>query len=83
MIFWICGINLDRMNENKKDKPHSFPDSFLLIIGDMRVYFHLPYRQTVGIIKTPGKNRPVHPIKLLTDLQNKNKQIGYSKQEVR
>ena len=54
--------NLDRMNENKKGKPYSFPDSFLLyIIGYMRIYFHLPYRQTEGIIKATGKNLPDHP----------------------
>ena len=53
--------NLDKMNENKKGKPYSFPDSFLLIIGYMRIYFHLPYRQTEGTIKATGKNLPVHP----------------------
>ncbi len=53
--------NLDKMNEIKKGKPYSFPDSFLLIIGYMRIYFHLPYRQTEGIIKATGKNLPVHP----------------------
>ncbi len=30
----------------KKVKQYSFPDSFILIIGYIRVYFHLPYRQT-------------------------------------
>ena len=49
------------MNENKKGKPYSFPDSFLLNVGYMRIYFHLPYRQTEGIIKATGKNLPVHP----------------------
>ncbi len=53
--------NLDRMNENEKGKPYSFPNSFLLIIGYMRIYFHLPYRQTEGIIKASGKNLPNHP----------------------
>ncbi len=27
----------------------------------MRIYFHLPYRQTEGIIKATGKNLPDHP----------------------
>jgi hypothetical protein len=27
----------------------------------MRIYFHLPYRQTEGIIKATGKNFPNHP----------------------
>ena len=40
----------------KKGKPYSFPDSFILIIGYMRIYFHLPYRQTEGLIKSAGKN---------------------------
>ena len=53
--------NLDRMNENKKGKPYSFPDSFIHIIGYMRIYFHMPYRQTEGIIKATGKNLPDHP----------------------
>jgi hypothetical protein len=27
----------------------------------MRIYFHLPYRQTEGVIKATGKNLPGHP----------------------
>ncbi len=47
------------MNENKKGKKYKFPDSFILIIGHIRVYLHLPYRQTEGIIKaTVGKSIP-------------------------
>ena len=57
----VWDVNLYRMNENKKGKPYSFPDSFLLIVGYMRIYFHLPYRHTEGIIKATGKNLPVHP----------------------
>jgi hypothetical protein len=49
------------MNENKKGKPYSFPDSFIHIIGYIRIYFHMPYRQTKGIIKATGKNLPRHP----------------------
>jgi transposase len=52
---------LDRMNESKKGRPYSFPDSFILVIGYMRAYFHLPYRQTEGIIKATGKSLPHHP----------------------
>jgi hypothetical protein len=52
--------NRDRMNENKKGKPYSFPDSFILIIGYIRIYFHLSYRQTEGVIKATGKNLPDH-----------------------
>jgi hypothetical protein len=52
--------NLDKMNENKKGKPYSFPDSFILIISYIRIYFYLPYRQTEGVIKSTGKNLPDH-----------------------
>jgi hypothetical protein len=53
--------DLARMNENKNGKKYKFPDSFILIIGYMRIYFHLHYRQTEGIIKATGKNLPAHP----------------------
>ncbi len=51
---------LDKMNKNKKGKPYSFPDPFILIIGYIRIYFHLPYRQT-DESKPLIKNLPVHP----------------------
>jgi hypothetical protein len=52
---------LDRMNKNKKGKPFEFPDSFILVISHIRLCFHLPYRQTEGIIKATGKSLPSHP----------------------
>jgi hypothetical protein len=52
---------LEGMNESKKGRPYSFPESFILVIGYMRIYFHLPYRQTEGIIKATGKSLPNHP----------------------
>lgn len=52
---------LARMNENKKGKPFTFPGSFILAVGHIRVYFHLPYRQTGGTIKATGKSLPSHP----------------------
>jgi len=52
---------LARMNENKKGKPFTFPGSFILVVGHIRLYFHLPYRQTEGIIKATGKSLPNHP----------------------
>ncbi len=54
--------DLATMNENKKGKRYKIPDSFILVIDHIRVFFHLPYRQTEGIIKTTiGKNIPDHP----------------------
>ncbi len=50
-----------RMNENKNGKKYKFPDSYILVIGHIRLCFHLPYRQTEGIIKATGKSLPDHP----------------------
>ena len=57
----IWDNDLARMNENKNGKKYQFPDSFILVIGHIRIYFHLPYRQTEGIIKATGKSLPDHP----------------------
>jgi len=43
--------DLAKMNENKKGKKYQFPNSFILVIGYIHYSFHLPYRQTEGIIK--------------------------------
>ncbi len=65
MIFLMYGwyLELEKINKNTKDKPSSFPDSFILVIGYMRTYLHLLHidRQTEGIIKATGKNLPSHP----------------------
>ena len=53
--------NLDRINENKKGKSYPFTESFIIVIGYIRAYFRLPYRQTERIIKVIGKNFPYHP----------------------
>jgi Transposase DDE domain len=55
------GYELDRMNEGKKGKPFVFPNSFILVIGYIRHSFHLPYRQTEGVIKATGKRLPSKP----------------------
>jgi hypothetical protein len=57
----IWDNDLANMNENKNGKKYQFPDSFIIVIGHIRVYFHLPYRQTEGIIKATGKSLPDHP----------------------
>ena len=36
------------MNHGKVGQPHAYPDSFIQLLGYMRAYFHLPYRQTEG-----------------------------------
>jgi IS5 family transposase len=52
---------LAKMNENKKGRKFIYPESFILAVGYVRIYLHLPYRQTEGIIKATGKNLPSHP----------------------
>ncbi len=49
---------LNKMNEGKKGKPFAFPSSFILAIGYIRYSFHLPYRQTEGIINATRKRLP-------------------------
>ena len=38
------------MNHGKVGEPYDYPDSFMQFLGYMRVYFHLPYRQTEGVV---------------------------------
>jgi hypothetical protein len=52
---------LERMNNNTLGKPSLFPNPFILAIGYIRYSFHLPYRQTEGIIRVTGKNLPEKP----------------------
>jgi transposase len=52
---------LTKMNENKKGRKFVYPDSFIPAVGYVRIYFHLPYRQTEGIIKATGMSLPSHP----------------------
>ena len=41
---------LSQMNLGKVGEPYDYPDSFIQILGYMRAYFHLPYRQTQGVV---------------------------------
>ena len=42
-------IELKEMNKDKIGEPFHYPDTFLLVLGYAKVYFHLSYRQTEGI----------------------------------
>jgi hypothetical protein len=37
------------MNKDRVGEPFSYPNTFLLLLGYAKAYFHLPYRQTEGI----------------------------------
>ena len=41
---------LSQMNFGKVAEPYCYPDSFIQLLGYMRAYFHLPYRQTQGVV---------------------------------
>jgi len=42
-----CGdTELKEMNKDKVGDPFHYPNTFLLLIGYAKAYFHLPYRQT-------------------------------------
>ena len=47
---------LEEMNENKKGRKFVYPDSFIKLLGCMRAYFHLPYRQTEGVEREHASN---------------------------
>lgn len=50
---------LDNMNNGKEGASYRYPDSFVELIGYMRVYFHLPYRQTEGVVNKAHSNKKV------------------------
>ncbi len=52
---------LEAMNRGKIGGPFQYPDTFVLMLGYAKAYFHLPYRQTEGIIKATGKWLPSNP----------------------
>ena len=49
-------IELDEMNEGKEGRKFVYPGSFIKLLGYMRAYFHLPYRQTEGIVRAHASN---------------------------
>ena len=47
---------LENMNKNKKGRKFVYPDSFIKSLGYMKAYFHLPYRQTEGVVREHASN---------------------------
>ena len=39
------------MNKEKEGRKFVYPDSFIKLLAYMRIYFHLPYRQTEGVVR--------------------------------
>ena len=48
---------LSQMNLGKVGEPYDYPDSFMQLLGYMRAYFHLPYRQTQGVVIAHASNK--------------------------
>jgi uncharacterized protein YukJ len=48
---------LKEMNKDKVGEPFHYPNTFLLLLGYAKVYFHLPYRQTEGIVQGHAKGK--------------------------
>jgi hypothetical protein len=45
------------MNEGREGAAYRYPDSFVQLLGYMRVYFHLPYTQTEGVVRVHVNNK--------------------------
>lgn len=48
---------LNEMNKDKVGEPFHYPNTFLLLLGYAKAYFHLPYRQTEGIALGHAKGK--------------------------
>jgi hypothetical protein len=48
---------LKEMNKDKVGEPFHYPDTFVLLLGYAKAYFHLPYRQTEGIAQGHAKGK--------------------------
>lgn len=48
---------LDSMNNGKRGAQYLYPDSFIQLLGYMRAYFHLPYRQAEGVVMAHAGNK--------------------------
>jgi IS5 family transposase len=52
---------LSQMNQGKVGEPYCYPESFIQLLGYMRAYFHLPYRQTQGVVTAHSDKVPITP----------------------
>jgi Transposase DDE domain len=48
---------LETMNRGKVGEPFAYPNSFLQLLGYIRAYFHLPYRQTEGVVRAHAEKK--------------------------
>ena len=67
---------LKEMNKDKIGEPFHYPNTFLLLLGHAKAYFHLPYRQTEGITQAYAKWKV--PSIFIYNNEQKDKQARYS-----
>ena len=48
---------LERMNQGKRGAAYGYPDSFVQLLGYVKAYLHLPYRQTEGVVRAHAANK--------------------------
>ena len=48
---------LKRMNKGKRGGAYGCPDSFVQLLGYVKVYLHLPYRQTEGVVRAHAASK--------------------------
>jgi hypothetical protein len=48
---------LKEMDKDKVGEPFHYPNTFLLLLGYTKVYFHLPYKQTESIAQGHAKGK--------------------------
>ena len=63
---------LEKMNQGKEGRKFVYPDSFIKLPGYMRAYFHLPYRQTEGVVREHASNT----LPSIPDYSNINRRIN-------
>ena len=82
---------LKEMNQGKIGEPFHYPNTFLLLLGYAKTYFHLPFRQTEGIVQGHAKgklpsipdyttiNRRINKLDIQVKVDNKSKEFkdGY------
>ena len=51
------GKELKDVNGDKSDEPFQHPNTFLLLLGHVKAYFHLPYLQIEGTAKGHAKGK--------------------------
>ena len=57
LLTTVWDAELKEMNKDKVGEPFHYPNTFLLLLGYAKAYFHLPYRQTEGITYGHAKGK--------------------------